>query len=68
MLAAVVWGRARASLKKNQADIIVANDLNKITEQGHEAYLVEKDRVTQAHSKVEIAQLLYQYIHREAKT
>ena len=58
---------ARASLQKNKADIIVANDLNKITEKGHEAYLVEKDRVTQAHSKVEIAQLLYQYIHREAK-
>ena len=53
---------------KNKADIIVANDLNKITEKGHEAYLVEKDKVTQAHSKLEIAQLLYQYIHREAKT
>ena len=50
------------------ADIIVANDLNKITEKGHEAYLVEKDRVTKAHSKVEIAQLLYQHIHREEKT
>ena len=59
---------ARASLQKNKADIIVANDLNKITEKGHEAYLVEKDRVTQAHSKVEIAQLLYQYIHRKEKT
>ena len=59
---------ARASLQKNKADIIVANDLNKITEQGHEAYLVRKDKVTQAYSKVEIAQLLYQYIHREAKT
>ena len=59
---------ARASLQKNKADIIVANDLNKITEKGHEAYLVRKDKVTQAHSKVEIAQLLYQYIHREAKT
>lgn len=58
---------ARASLQKNKADIIVANDLNKITEQGHEAYLVEKDKVTQAYSKVEIAQLLYQYIHRETK-
>ena len=58
---------ARASLQKNKADIIVANDLNKITEQGHEAYLVRKDKVTQAYSKVEIAQLLYQYIHRETK-
>ena len=54
---------ARASLKKNQADIIVANDLSEITEQGHEAYLVGNDKVTQAHSKLEIAQLLYQHIH-----
>lgn len=59
---------ARASLQKNKADIIVANDLREITEKGHEAYLVRKDKVTQAYSKVEIAQLLYQYIHREAKT
>lgn len=54
--------------KKNQADIIVANDLSEITEQGHEAYLVGNDKVTQAHSKLEIAQLLYQHIHREEKT
>lgn len=59
---------ARASLQKNKADIIVANDLNKITEQGHEAYLVGNDKVTQAHSKLEIAQILYQHIHREEKT
>ena len=59
---------ARASLKKNQADIIVANDLSEITEQGHEAYLVGNDKVTQAHSKLEIAQILYQHIHREEKT
>ena len=59
---------ARASLKNNQADIIVANDLSEITEQGHEAYLVGNDKVTQAHSKLEIAQILYQHIHREEKT
>lgn len=59
---------ARASLIKNQAELIVANDLSKISEQGHEAYLVRKDKVTQAHSKLEIAQLLYQHIHREEKT
>ena len=59
---------ARASLINNQAELIVANDLTKISEQGHEAYLVRKDKVTQAHSKLEIAQLLYQHIHREDKT
>ena len=59
---------ARASLINNQAELIVANDLSKISEQGHEAYLVRKDKVTQAYSKLEIAQLLYQHIHREEKT
>ena len=59
--------RLREPVSK-KADIIVANDLNKITEKGHEAYLVGNDKVTQAHSKLEIAQLLYQYIHREEKT
>ncbi len=54
---------ARASLIKNQAEIIVANDLTEISNHGHKAYLVGNDTVTQAQSKEEIAQLLYQYIH-----
>lgn len=53
---------ARASLIKNQAEIIVANDLTEISNQEHRAYLVGKDTVTQAQSKEEIAQLLYQHI------
>ena len=53
---------ARASLIKNQAEIIVANDLTEISNQEHIAYLVGKDTVTQAQSKEEIAQLLYQHI------
>lgn len=53
---------ARASLIKNQAEIIVANDLTKISNQEHRAYLVRKETVTQAQSKEEIAQLLYQHI------
>ena len=54
---------ARASLIKNQAEIIVANDLTEISNQGHGAYLVGKDTVSQAQSKEEIAQLLYLHIH-----
>ncbi|WNU93714.1 phosphopantothenate--cysteine ligase [Streptococcus sp. DTU_2020_1000888_1_SI_GRL_NUU_041A] len=53
---------ARDSLIKNQAEIIVANDLTEISNHGHRAYLVRKDTVTQAQSKEEIAQLLYQHI------
>ncbi len=54
---------ARASLIKNQAEIIVANDLAEISNQEHRAYLVGKETVTQAQSKEEIAQLLYLHIH-----
>ena len=54
---------ARDSLIKNQAEIIVANDLTEISNHGHRAYLVGKDTVTQAQSKEEIAQLLYLHIH-----
>ena len=54
---------ARTSLIKNQAEIIVANDLTEISNQEHKAYLVGKDNVTQAQSKEEIAQLLYLHIH-----
>ena len=54
---------ARASLIKNQAEIIVANDLTEISNQEHRSYLVGKDTVTQAQSKEEIAQLLYLHIH-----
>ena len=53
---------ARDSLIKNQAEIIVANALTEISNQEHRAYLVGKDTVTQAQSKEEIAQLLYQHI------
>ena len=53
---------ARASLIKNQAEIIVANDLTEISNQEHSAYLVGKDTVIQAQSKEEIAQLLYLHI------
>ena len=54
---------ARASLIKNQAEIIVANDLTEISNKEHKAYLVGNDTVTQAQSKEEKAQLLYLHIH-----
>ena len=54
---------ARASLIKNQAEIIVANDLTDISNHVHKAYLVGNDTVTRAQSKEEIAQLLYLHIH-----
>ena len=54
---------ARTSLIKNQAEIIVANDLTEISNQEHKAYLVGNDTVTRAQSKEEIAQLLYLHIH-----
>ena len=54
---------ARTSLIKNQAEIIVANDLTDISNHVHKAYLVRNDTVTLAQSKEEIAQLLYLHIH-----
>ena len=54
---------ARTSLIKNQAEIIVVNDLTDISNHVHKAYLVRNDTVTRAQSKEEIAQLLYLHIH-----
>ena len=53
---------ARTSLTKNQAELIVANDLARITKGQHHAYLVGKDTVAEAFSKEEIAQKLLEYI------
>lgn len=55
---------ARESLKKNQAELIVANDLTKITPQQHLAYLVEEKDYQTATSKEEIAELLVQRIKK----
>lgn len=54
---------ARASLAKNQAEIIVANDLYDISNHQHHAYLVKQDSVIEATTKEEIAQLLLTHIH-----
>ena len=49
---------ARESLEKNQADLIVANDLTQINTNQHLAYLVEEKDYQLATSKQEIAVLL----------
>ena len=53
---------ARESLEKNQADLIVANDLTQISSDQHKAYLVEKNSFQTASSKQEIADLLLKKI------
>ena len=53
---------ARESLEKNQADLIVANDLTQISSEQHKAYLVEKHSFQTAMSKHEIADLLIEKI------
>ncbi|WP_117275239.1 phosphopantothenate--cysteine ligase [Streptococcus intermedius] len=54
---------ARASLTKNQAEIIVANDLSDISDNQHHAYLVKINSVIKADTKEEIAQQLVTHIH-----
>lgn len=53
---------ARASLEKNSANLIIANDLTQISDEQHLAYFVEKDSVQTATSKKEIAALLLEKI------
>lgn len=53
---------ARESLEKNQADLIVANDLTQISSEQHKAYLVEKNSFQTATSKQEIADFLVKKI------
>lgn len=53
---------ARKSLEKNQADLIVANDLTQISREQHKAYLVEKNSFQTATTKEEIADLLLEKI------
>ena len=53
---------ARESLEKNQANLIVANDLTQISREQHKAYLVEKNSFQTATTKEEIADLLLEKI------
>ena len=54
---------ARQSLVKNQADLIIANDLTQISTSQHKAIFVEKDRLQTVQTKEEIAELLLEKIH-----
>ena len=53
---------ARKSLIKNQADLIIANDLTQISAVQHRAIFVEKDQLQTVQTKEEIAKLLLEKI------
>ena len=53
---------ARESLVKNHASMIVANDLTKIQNGQHQAYLVTDDHILEASTKTEIAEAILRYI------
>ena len=53
---------ARQSLIKNQADLIIANDLTQISAHQHRAIFVEKDQLQTVQTKEEIANLLLEKI------
>lgn len=55
---------ARASLEKNQAELIVANDLTEISSGQHHAYLLGAVTITEAFSKAEIAEQLLRHIQK----
>ena len=53
---------ARKSLIKNKADLIIANDLTKISANQHRAIFVEKNQLQTVQTKEEIAELLLEKI------
>ena len=53
---------ARQSLVKNQADLIIANDLTQISAYQHRAIFVEKEHLQTVQTKEEIANLLLERI------
>ena len=53
---------ARQSLVKNQADLIIANDLTQISAYQHQAIFVEKEQLQTVQTKEEIANLLLEKI------
>lgn len=57
---------AKSSLRQNKADIIVANDLSKIKDNQHHAYIVDADGQEKVNSKKAIAQKLYERITQHA--
>lgn len=59
-----LWEVARSSLKRNQAELIVANDLLDINEDQHLGYLVDENTQEPALTKQEIAQKIYERISK----
>ncbi|RRD32417.1 phosphopantothenate--cysteine ligase [Streptococcus minor] len=57
-----LWAVARDSLKKNQADYILANDLMDIKVGQHRAYLIGKDTEIQLETKSQIAQMILELV------
>ena len=55
---------ARSSLKKNQADYILANDLTMISEDKHLAYLLDDTNAYMAETKAEIADLIFEKVRK----
>ena len=53
---------ARESLVKNHASMIVANDLTKIQNGQHQAYLVTDNQVLEASTKTEIAEAILKHL------
>lgn len=57
---------AQASMEKNQADFILANDLTEISSNKHHGYLLAKNgEVTEAYTKIEIAELIRKKIEEK---
>ncbi|MCB5138071.1 phosphopantothenate--cysteine ligase [Streptococcus mutans] len=55
---------ARSSLKKNQADYILANDLTMISADKHLAYLLDDTNTYMAETKAEIADLIFEKVRK----
>ncbi|EMB66180.1 phosphopantothenate--cysteine ligase [Streptococcus mutans] len=55
---------ARSSLKKNQADYILANDLTMISADKHLAYLLDNTNAYMAETKAEIADLIFEKVRK----
>lgn len=57
-----LWAVARASLVKNRADFILANDLTEIGQDKHKGYLVTANQVFEADTKPAIAELILEQV------
>lgn len=56
---------ARDQLIKTKSDLVLANDLKELSDQGHRAYLVREQDVQEVLGKKNIAQALLEHIRKE---